>query len=387
MSKAHKPTIGVISHGISTQGGIESVVYHLCRNYIRLGHPVKLYSAQGLDRPMPGLTHYPVATPRSPWILRQLLFAMASAKVVARHPAPILQAHVNTFAPAQVSVCHSVHPIGTKVVLSLDPNPLRRIWHQVKTLTPLANWLAGVNYRRSALRVAVATSQGIGRELNSLYPQVRDKLALVPNGFDPAQRYPATAAKRAKLRQRFKLRPGQKALLFIGKEFHRKGLEAILRALPLLPASVRLWVIGKNVDVIPASYYEALVDELGLKERVVFWGHQTALLDFYQAADAFVFPTLYEAFAMVSIEAMACGLPLLAYKTNGTEDLIAEGRNGAFVTRQGASVADAVKHWILPEARRRRLCLGALRTAQAYTWDKITRRHLKICLSALKDKT
>lgn len=386
MSRPEKLRIGVISHGISTQGGIESVVYHLCRQYLRLGHSVTLYSAQGPEQPLPGLRHVLVRVPRRPWVLRQMAFAWASARAVRRDPAPLLQAHVNTFAPAQVMVCHSVHAIGTEVVLALDPKLWRRAWQRVKTLAPLVNWLAGYNYRSSALRRAVATSNGIGRELLGLYPQLQGKLGLVPNGFDPAFRHPATAAQRARLRKRLGLKSGQKALLFIGKEFHRKGLEPILRSLPLLPASVQLWVIGQNVDVIPASHFEGLVDELGLRDRVRFWGHQRDLLGFYQAADALVFPTLYEAFAMVSIEALACGLPLLATQANGTEDLIVEGRNGAFVTRDGVSIAKAVRRWVLPEARRKALSRGALRTAKDYSWDKIAKRHLNICLAASKER-
>jgi UDP-glucose:(heptosyl)LPS alpha-1,3-glucosyltransferase len=376
--------IGFISHGLGTQGGIESVVQHLATESARQGHAVTVFSATGPAQPIRGLRWVPVRVPKLPWILRQAWFAVASALAVRRHPVDVLQAHVNTFAPAQVAVSHSVHAVGSELVLSMDPSAWRRWRHRLLSLSPLANWLAGVNYRRPQLKAAVATSRGIGRELYQLFPGLEGRMLNIPNGFDPAHRYPAKPSERKRLRQAFGLRPGDVALLFIGKEFHRKGLEPIVRALPLLPARVQLWVIGDNVDVIPASHYKGLVASLGLESRVRFLGHQKDLLAYYQAADAFVFPTLYEAFAMVSIESVACGLPLLATRANGTEDLIVEGKNGVFIERDGASIASAVRRWILPRAKRAALARGAAASAQAYTWRRIARRHLAACRAVQK---
>ncbi len=375
--------VGFIAHGTGTQGGIESVVHHLALQSARLGHEVTVYSMRPPTSPLPGIRRVEVRVPRLPWALQQFAFALASAKAVREHPVEVLEAHVNTFAPAQVPVCHSVHPIGSRLVRGLDPNPLRRAWHWLKTLAPLVNWLAGENYRRPETKLAVPTSNGIARELESLYPGLKGRMRMIPNGIDPKLRHPAGAAGRARQRARLGLKKGEHALLFIGKEFHRKGLEPVIRALPLLPGGVKLWVIGNNVDAVPAGHFTAVVEELGLRDRVRFWGHQSGLLPFYQAADAFVFPTLYEAFAMVSIESMACGLPLLACRANGTEDLIVEGKNGAFVTRDGASIAAAVRKWILPPARRRKLSAGALKTSRDYSWDKIARRHMDVCREAL----
>lgn len=378
--------IGFISHGISTQGGIESVVLHLATAAARLGHEVTVFSIQGPLIPIKGVRWVPVRAPRSPWVLRQFCFAMASAWAVRRHPVDVLHAHVNTFAPAQIAVSHSVHAIGTELVLKLDPKPWRRVWQRLRSMSPLINWLAGVNYRRPALKAAVATSHGIGRELLQLFPHLEGRILCIPNGFVPTLRKPARVDQRRRLRQELGLASDDVVLLFIGKEFHRKGLEPIIRALPLLPKRVRLWVIGDNVDVIPASHFTGLVKTLGLGDRVRFWGHQKDLLRFYQAADAFVFPTLYEAFAMVSIESVACGLPLLATRANGTEDLLVPGKNGVFIERTGASIAAAVKKWILPPAKRKLLARGAVASAKPYTWAQITRRHLAVCEAVLGDK-
>jgi UDP-glucose:(heptosyl)LPS alpha-1,3-glucosyltransferase len=375
--------IGFITHGLGTQGGIESVVYHLAKETARRGHQVLVFTCRLPTQPVEGLQIIPVRVPRLPFALWQVAFAFASARAVKKHQLDIVHAHVNTFAPVDVAVCHSVHSVGSKRVQALDPSFLRRAAHYLKSVAPLLNWLAGVNYRRRGLGAAVATSRGIGMELLGLYPALAGRMSLIPNGFDPSRRRPATPAKRRSLRKKMGLKSGSRRLLFIGKEFHRKGLEPAIRALALLPPQVGLWVIGDNVDSVPTSFYTGLATQLGVAGRVEFLGHQSELLPWYQAADAFVFPTLYEAFAMVSIEAMACGLPLLACETNGIEDLLRPGHNGAYVERSGESVAKQIRRWVLPPAAREKLARGARETSAGYTWKKIASRHVAVCRAVM----
>jgi len=72
------------------------------------------------------------------------------------------------------------------------------------------------------------------------------------------------------------------------------------------------------------------------KGRVVVRGEEKPYIvvtEYYAASDIFVFPTAYEAFSLVTLEAVASGLPILATKVNGTEELIIESYNGFFIKR------------------------------------------------------
>ena len=69
------------------------------------------------------------------------------------------------------------------------------------------------------------------------------------------------------------------------------------------------------------------------KGRVVVRGEEKPYIvvtEYYAVSDIFVFPTAYEAFSLATLEAVASGLPILATKVNGTEELIIESYNGFF---------------------------------------------------------
>ena len=73
--------------------------------------------------------------------------------------------------------------------------------------------------------------------------------------------------------------------------------------------------------------FKRIAEQLGVSERVIFAGSRTDLPRIYPAADAFVLPTLYETFALVCLEAMASGLPVLAGSVGGIEDYLRDGEN------------------------------------------------------------
>ena len=77
-----------------------------------------------------------------------------------------------------------------------------------------------------------------------------------------------------------------------------------------------LWIVGPG-DV---ERYRALARGEGVEDRVRFFGRRTDTERFYRAADAFLFPSLYEAFPLVALEAAACGLPIVATASMGSRN-------------------------------------------------------------------
>jgi glycosyltransferase involved in cell wall biosynthesis len=105
-----------------------------------------------------------------------------------------------------------------------------------------------------------------------------------------------------------------------------KGVDVAIRALPRLPDPVRLWVVGGGPE---AARLEDLCRELGVLERVRFFGHQPDVQRYLQAADCFVCPSRWgEAAGVVNLEAQASGLPTLGSRIGGIPELIQDGRTG-----------------------------------------------------------
>ncbi len=122
--------------------------------------------------------------------------------------------------------------------------------------------------------------------------------------------------------------PGNKIVLFIGRIFYAKGLHHLLRAMAILPDSVRLFVVGDGPDRLKN---EALAKELELSHRIKFfgWRNHRNLANFYARSSVVVIPSLWpELFGNVGIEAMAYRKPVVAYDVGGIRDWLVDGEAG-----------------------------------------------------------
>jgi UDP-glucose:(heptosyl)LPS alpha-1,3-glucosyltransferase len=127
-------------------------------------------------------------------------------------------------------------------------------------------------------------------------------------------------------RQALQLGTNDRALLLLGSGWQRKGVEIALRALVQLPSNVCLLVAGKESR---PGRYQQLAHELGIDDGRLRWiGPTSEPLNLYAAADVFLLPSLYDQMPNASLEAMACGLPLVVSSTSGTRDLIHDGEEG-----------------------------------------------------------
>jgi len=240
----------------------------------------------------------------------------------------------------------------------------------LKTLEPATNIVLPIeryNYTHLNFERAIVLSKGLYRELQHHYDVPDEKLALIPNGvnikeFTPENRGPF----RADERKRLGLSEEDVALAFVGWEFKRKGLQFIIEALPRLPSHVKAIAVGGD-DPAP---YEALAKKLGVADRLIFTGKSKDVKRQLAAADIFVFPTSYEGFSMATLEAAAAGLPVIATKVNGTEDLIREGENGYFIEREPDSIAEKVE-LMLSGKRIEKMGAAARECALAHSWDNI----------------
>ena len=134
-------------------------------------------------------------------------------------------------------------------------------------------------------------------------------------------------ATRNEVRQALGILQTTPVLLFVGSGFKRKGLPSAIRALARVDSEARLIVIGKD----RISPYRALAKKEGVEKRVIFLGPLADVEQYYCASDLFVFPTIYEPFGNVCLEAMAAGIPLVTSRICGGSEVLDEGKNGYII--------------------------------------------------------
>jgi UDP-glucose:(heptosyl)LPS alpha-1,3-glucosyltransferase len=154
----------------------------------------------------------------------------------------------------------------------------------------------------------------------------KDRITVVHNGFDPKTFSPEhRKAFREQARNRFEYSPDDIVLVMIANEWQRKGLKVLLDAMALVrPSPFRLLLVGRKA---PTSF-AVQIKSLRLGDRVRYVGAVDDVALYHSAADVFVLPTQYEAFALAIVEALASGLPVITTNVPGASDLITPGMNG-----------------------------------------------------------
>lgn len=183
----------------------------------------------------------------------------------------------------------------------------------------------------------------------------------------------------AQARHRVRAQHGAKdrfVALAVAHLIPQKGIEVLLQALAKLPTDVQVWVVGRG----PEADRLARVAQ-GLDDRVRFFGLQSDVLPYMQAADCLVCPSLWaEAFGLVNIEAMACGLPIVASRTGGIPEIVDPGRNGILVEPGDAGqLAAALWHLVEhPQLRRQMGDQARADTIERYSAERQVERHLDV---------
>jgi UDP-glucose:(heptosyl)LPS alpha-1,3-glucosyltransferase len=95
----------------------------------------------------------------------------------------------------------------------------------------------------------------------------------------------------------------------------------------------------------------------------------------YAMADAFVLPSSYETFSLVTFEAAASGLAILATPVSGVRELIADGESGFLITADGAAIAERLRRLAADPALRARLGDAARESAARFTWQRMVEEH------------
>ena len=359
----------------SLDGGIEAVAFEMQRAFREAGIASRVLTSvtretgPEVDRVLPWLARIG-SRGRLRHVGRAItvpLFTLAASwrLWLMRRDGLLVLSHGDTLL-GDICVVHAVNRAN------LDTKRAAGGWRW--RLNPMHLWVSwrdrvmigGLRFRRY-----VALSERIASELQRYYGVPSDRIVRIPNGVN-LERYTAAPDDREATRRELGLSTEKPVLLFVGHEFDRKGLTYAIDTLaqPGL-ADATLLVAGAGA----AAPFQQHAEQLGVGGRLVFLGARSDLPRLYRAADAFVFPTAYESFALTCMEALACGLPVFAPEVGGIEDYLHDGVNGRVIARDGADIAAKLAPFLADPALRRDLRAGAIETARHYGWPAIAARY------------
>jgi glycosyltransferase involved in cell wall biosynthesis len=269
----------------------------------------------------------------------------------------------------------SIHIVFAEFLRRVRPelrfarNPLRtwpRLLHR-KLYYQLAIVLEHLVYTKPRAQL-ILTSRRSAAELSRFYGR-RDQFPVIDTGLDHKIFSPARRrALREEARRAIGLSDDIFALLLIGNDWRKKGLAALLDALVRL-GDMPVWLLVVSSET--AAVRQVVAHDRVRNDVVRVLPPRKDVEFYYAAADAYVGPSLEDTFALPVVEAMACGLPVIASAAAGASEIITHDVDGLILDdpRNAAGLAAMIRRLYQDKEFRNRLGERAAETTQQYTWE------------------
>lgn len=362
--------------GPGTGGGAERVAYEVYRRLASQGAQVTVVTTSGGVEPWSGdISVVRVPTLDLSRVLKLQLSltsgAISRARSAARSRSPVVL-HANSLEfQTSLTAARLRRETGIPLVLTAHLAGFDAMPEPWRLLGDLHQRTIGRHLLRRADRV-IAVSDAVAVHLRSL-DLPPERVRVVPNGVDHEVFAPAARTWR------------DVRLLFVGRLVPNKGAEDAIRAFAGIRRerpSVTLTVVG---DGPQRSELEALTRRLGVWGSVRFAGFTPDVAPYLRDADVLLRPTRTEGMPLSVLEAMACGVCVVASDVPGNAGLIEDGRTGVLVPVGDRRALQAAIGRVADDGREReRLAGAALEASRSFSWDRCAAETLDVFLEAAR---
>ncbi len=235
---------------------------------------------------------------------------------------------------------------------------------------------------RNANKIS-SNSKSLAKEASKDYGLDLDEIEVIHLGIDTEFFHPRSSDLKEKLGLKNK-----KIVLFVGRLEHRKGVNILVKAaLEVLRNfnDVRFIIRGNDTNTGPGgvSYKQFLLEMIpnACKSGFMFVSKQNKdlLRDYYNICDIFVAPSLYEAFGLVYLEAMACGKPVIGPNIGGVPEIIENGKNGILISPEVDSLVKEISILLSNEELCKKIGLNArAHIENNFTIEKMIEKNLEV---------
>jgi len=324
-------TIGFLRRGYSATGGVETYLKGLATGLLAKGHRPVLLGTE--------------AWPASEWPGGEIL--RCDGRNLTEYGDSVARQKLSSGIPFDLIL--SVEKIPGCDIYRTDEG-VHAAWLDQRSphITPWARMFQKIStkhreklrlerelFRPDTTRRVISLSERISGDIAKYYGYPRGQTTLVHNGV-PLRR-PVTADERTAARAALGIPSKERVALFVGTGWERKGLRFAIRAIESLgDPNVKLLVAGKGSVRRYAS------------PSVRFLGGVLEMSAVYDAADLFLFPTIYDPFPLATLEALSAGLPVITSRANGVSEVMTPGIHGEVVEDPSdiAALGGALRRWL-----------------------------------------
>ena len=207
----------------------------------------------------------------------------------------------------------------------------------------------------------------------------RSRLEQIGNGVNTLQ-YKPYQGDRSELCLKLGISVGEEVVCCVNRLHPLKRVDLIITAFAKLKSDMRdvqLVVVGEGEL---RGELEQLADKLGVEGSVIFVGNVETPLEFLQCSDVFVLASDKENYSNALLEAMSCGIPVVATKVGGNKEIVQHGENGLLVARSSVSeITQAISKILQDKELAARLGNNARQSiVEKYSFERVVERYLSL---------
>jgi len=210
---------------------------------------------------------------------------------------------------------------------------------------------------------------------------IKNRIEVISNAIHLISFKEDDELKRTEIKKKYNLKEDDKIILFVGRVASEKSIDKIIKALAIIKkrntGKEKLLIVG---DGPAMDELKLLTRSLKVEEDVIFAGTVSyeEIQHYYKMAYVFTIASTTETFGIVTIEALASGVPVVAVKAPGAADILTDGLDGLLVDDDVEKIANALEKIIKEPELREKLSRGALKTSEKYSIDTISERMLNL---------
>lgn len=325
---------------------------------------------------LPLAVDIPTALPVSPFV-DQLIPKLKLDVIHTHHPFLLGQTAATKARDYNLPLVFTFHTQYQEYTHYI-PFPQEQVQEFIKTR--VINWMK--EFMRKCQHIIIP-SESMKSILIHEYGLV-DRFTVIPTGIDIT---PFKKADGSAVRSGWNWND-DKVIISAGRLAEEKNWGTLLRAFAIAQQAlpdIHLVLLG---DGPQADALKLMTGELGISDRVTFTGNVPfeEMPDYLKAADMFAFASITETQGLVTLEAMAAGLPIVAVDGAGTKDILEDGRQGFLTENDPQDLANGLIKVLESSSLMSRFRSAALRTSRTYDNMRLARKMLKVYEQAVKDK-